>query len=270
MKLNDTLKQQLNGWERYLTPFIESDDFDAIFRELKSRKARKIKTAPLSEDLWRAFTLCPPEKLKAILVGISPYHTFKDNTPVADGIALSCSKTGMLQPSLENLYSAWGDEYTGGLDPDMDKNPSLEYLAEQGVLLYNVALTVQADKPCSDNMLWSKFNKFFWEVINNYWSGIPIILMGTQAHKSEQYITPLRHYVFKISHPASAAYQNTVYSTEGTFKKVDKILYDNNGVEITWYRKKDWKKVDQRKGWKEITGNKKQADQLTESDLPWS
>ena len=265
MKVSDKLAEQLNGWERYLSKFIETDDFDNIFRELKSRKSRNIKTAPESSDLWKAFTLCPPEKLKCIVVGLCPYHTFKGDMSVADGIALSCSKTGIVQPSLDNWFHALEDEYNDNqLDVDMVKEPNLSYLCEQGILMYNIALTTMKDKAGSDVLLWSKFTKYFFEeVINNYWSGIPIVTLGVEAGKIEQYLTPMRHYLFKISHPASAAYQNKPWSSEGVFRKIDKILFDNNKEKIEWYKKKDtWEEIIKRpsnskpslcKEWEEAT-----------------
>jgi hypothetical protein len=37
-----------------------------------------------------------------------------------------------------------------------------------------------------------------------------------------------------MSHPASASYKNTDWDTEGTFRKVNKVLKDNNNFEISW------------------------------------
>ncbi len=272
MIVSDKQRTTLKAWINYIGPWIESEDCDMVFSELKNRKGR-IKTAPLSEDLWRAFTLTQPDNLRAIIVGISPYHTFKGDTPVADGLCMSCSRTKVIQPTLENMYHAWEEEYVGGLDVDMDKDPNLEYLAAQGVLLYNIALTVQEGKACSDNKLWEGFNKMMWEVINDRFSGIPIILMGAEAHKSEALIDPLKHYIFKIAHPASASYSNTIYSTNGTFKKVDKILWDNNKYKINWYKKTpQWCQKDGKNGeWKDNTPPwKREAyDKLDNDKLPW-
>jgi hypothetical protein len=37
-----------------------------------------------------------------------------------------------------------------------------------------------------------------------------------------------------VSHPASAAYKNTDWDSEETFKKVSKLLKDNNNQYIDW------------------------------------
>lgn len=276
MQITDNLKESIGvDWCRLLKDFIESDAMDEIFRELKSRKGRGILTAPDSSDLWKAFRLTDPNKIHTIIAGISPYHTFtKEGKCVADGIALSCSKTKVLQPSLDNLYAAWNREYSDSIDPDMDKNPDLSYLCESGVMLYNVALTVKKDMACSDNQLWAKFNKFFWQMINSTYSGLCIVLLGNEAHKSAQFIDPLRHYIFKLEHPAAAAYSGTAYDTKGTFRKIDKILWDNNKIKQEWYRKKNWK--EDRTTWEDIkkstVGIKSTVEKEEEffNDLPWS
>lgn len=238
MEPNDSIKAQFGGWFNYFEPFIRSAAFDKIFAELKSRKSRGIKTAPQAKDLFRAFACTNPDNLKVIVCGIAPYHSFsKEGECVADGLALSCSKTGVAQPSLEQIWQSWETEYSEGkLNPDMKCDPDLSYLAAQGVLLYNVGLTVQELKPCSDNALWEPFNKYFWEeVINKYFRGLVVIMMGTEAHKSEKYIQPMLHYVLKVSHPASAAYQNSVWDSEGIWKKTDRLLEDNFKTKVRWY-----------------------------------
>jgi len=234
-------------WDKYFKEFIESDKFDEIFRTLKTRNKP---TAPLSKDVFRAFEITDPDKLCCIIVGISPYHTFIDKAPVADGLALSCSHTWKkkgLQPSLEMVYDELQRTYQ---EDDMTRDGDLSYLAEQGVLLYNVGLTVQEGKACSDNELWSEFNKYFWtEVMNKYFRGIPIIFMGTQAHKSINYLTPMLHYPIQISHPASAAYKGDKWHSDGAFLKIDNVLRQNYKTKINWYKLPE--KADSKPPWEE-------------------
>lgn len=238
MKYEGRIVEQFGKWGKYFRPFIESDKFDEIFKVLKGRKG-KVNTAPDSSDLFRAFATCDPDNLKVIFTGIAPYHTFVDKKPVADGLMMSCSKTNRLQPSLEQLYADFENTYNRFIDVDIIQDPNLEYLSKQGVLLYNVGLTVQEGKPCSDNPLWVEFDKFFWEeIINKYFRGIICVFMGTQCHRSASYLLPMVHYPFLISHPASASYNNTIWDSGGIWLQIDKILQQNNGVRIRWYKTK--------------------------------
>ena len=236
MIVNEQIEKSFGKWIKYFRPFVESEAFDKIFAELKKRKGT-VRTCPDSSDVFRCFRATDPDHLKCILVGIAPYHTFTESDPrgicVADGLMMSCSKTKKEQPSLTQLYDELIREYQ--YDQRVVRDPDLSGLALQGVLLYNVALTVQENKPCSDNSLWSEFDKFFWEkVINVFFRGLPCVFMGQQCHKSANYLTPMLHYPICISHPASASYNNTQWSSEGAFKKVDQILRQNNNSSVGW------------------------------------
>ena len=242
------VEKSLGSWGYMFKEFITSEAMDKLFGYIRERK-KVARICPDSADVFRCFTATPPDKVRVIIAGISPYHTWVGNDkgnwkaaeqyPIADGLALSCSRSWRikgLQPSLEMFYDQVEHVYTDGLmDPNMVRDGDLKYLAEQGVLLYNVALTVEENKACSHNDAWMPFNKFFWEeVVNKYMKGVCVILLGQQAHKSEQYINPLLHYIFKCEHPASASYKGATWDDGGTFKAIDKILMDNNGSTVQW------------------------------------
>lgn len=265
----EKVRSKFGKWDRYWKPFIESDRFDAIFRVLKARQ--KGITAPAAENVFKVFEVTDPDNLKVILCGICPYHTFINKVPIADGLMISSKHTGKVQPSLWHVYAEWERTYTDSIDPDIWINSDLEYLSKQGVLLYNVALTVQDSKPLSDNELWSEFNRFFWEeIISKHFKGLCIVYMGQQAHKSAAYINPLQHYHWCLSHPASAAYNNSRWSSEGVFKKIDDIILANNGPEyvVKWYQKKEWKPEPRAAQWAidKIEGRESKEEP---GDLPW-
>jgi len=115
------------------------------------------------------------------------------------------------------------------------KHPDLSYLAHQGVLLWNAALTTEINKAGSHLELWEPFTKYvFQEILST--TGVPTIFLGKEAAKFERY-TGLFSHNFPISHPASAAYKKTDWSTEGVFTKVNKILKEVNNYEINWLYK---------------------------------
>lgn len=241
MEYNTAIREKFGKWDKYFREFIESEAMDTLFRNLKSCKTMGKKVAPLSNDLFKVFQKTDPDNLKVIIAGYCPYHTFtKEGTPVADGLALSCSYTKVLQPSLSQLYSDLENTYSDTIDVDMIHEPDLSYLSAQGVLLYNVALTTEQDKAGSHLDWWSEFNKYMWtKVINQWFRGIPVVFLGTQAAKSANLLTPMLHYPFIVSHPASAAYSNTQWSSDKVWLKVDKILEENFATKISWYMRKE-------------------------------
>lgn len=233
------MREKLGSWAGYFKPFIESEKFDKIFDKLQADSSRGKIICPASRDTFRAFKECEYDNLKCILMGMSPYHQVNNGIYTADGLMMSCSNTGKLQPSLDLFYDALEKELNGGLNLNMIKDPDLSYLAQQGVLLINSSLTAEKGKPESHKDLWVDFIKFLFEdIINLYQRGLPIVFLGKQAQRFSTLPVPFHHYVFEVSHPASAAYKDTKWDSEGVFTKINTILEQNNGPEfkIKWLK----------------------------------
>jgi len=220
------------SWHVKMKPFIESEECDKIYAHLKERGRKGHKIAPLSSDTFRAFKETSLDDLKVLIMGMSPYHTFVNGIPVADGLLMGCSVTGRLQPSLENFYNAIEKDVYNGLDLHHVKTPDVSYLANQGVLMMNAALTVEMNKAGSHNKLWEPFIKYLLEDVLAT-TGVPYVFLGKDASVYEKYLPPFS-WSFVISHPVSAAYKNTDWDSEGVFTKVNKILKDNNNLSINW------------------------------------
>lgn len=225
-------ESKFGTWARKFKPFFDSGGFDPIYDFLKTEATRGKRIAPLSSNTFRCFLETPYDDIKAVMVGMCPYHTYRNEQPVADGLLLGCSVTGILQPSLEKFYEGLERELDNGLNLNYEQTPDITYLAEQGVLLLNAGLTVEVNKAGSHNELWEPFMKYlFQEVLDVI--RVPVIFLGKEATKIEKYVDPFT-WTFKISHPASAAYQGGEWNTENVFTKVNKILTDTNNETITW------------------------------------
>lgn len=220
------------SWYNKIKPWVESEDCDRVYAFLKRESKRGKKITPLSSNVFRAFKETSYDDLKVIMVGLSPYHTFYQGKPVADGLLMSCSVTGKLQPSLEQFYSALENELYKGLNLHIVKNADLKYLANQGVLLLNASLTCEMNKPGSHLKIWKPFMIYLFENVFDM-AGAPFVFLGAEASKYSNYVPIFTHH-FEISHPASAAYSGTDWDSEGVFKKLNKILKDNNNESIKW------------------------------------
>ena len=220
------------SWHSKMRPFIESEECDKIYAHLKDRSRKGHKVAPLASNVYRCFLETPLTDLKVILVGMCPYHTEKNGVFVADGLLMGCSNTDRIQPSLQQFYDAVERDVYNGLKLTSIKGPDVSYLAKQGVLMLNAALTTEINKAGSHLAIWEPFMKYFFEEVVAA-EGAPIVFLGKEAAKLEKYTSPFT-WVFKISHPASAAYKNSEWDSEGTFTKVNKILKDNNNFKIEW------------------------------------
>jgi uracil-DNA glycosylase len=218
------------SWHDKIKPFIESEDCDNIYKFLKHESGRGKKIAPLSGNVYRCFLETSLDDLKVVILGMCPYHTLKDGTPVADGLALSCSVTGQPQPSLNQFFSAIERELYDDLCLECVKDPDLTYLAKQGVLLMNAALTTEINIAGSHLELWKPFTKYvFTEILSV--ERVPTIFLGKDAAKFAIYSNSLN---LVLSHPASASYQNKDWDSKGAFKEVSTFLKDVNKTSINW------------------------------------
>ena len=223
---------QFGSWAYKIKPFFMNGGFDKIYEFLKHESGRGISIAPESCNTFRTFKETDIDNVKTVIVGLAPYHSFYNGKSIADGLCMSCSITGKLQPSLSQFYNAIERELYNGLSLEGYKNPDLSFLSKQGVLLLNLALTTSKNKPGDHVLLWEPFMKFLFEEVFDT-IRVPVILLGREAAKIEKYIAPFT-WTFKVSHPASAAYGNIDWSSEGIFKKVEKILLDTNNHKVEW------------------------------------
>ena len=196
------------SWHNIIKPFIESEECDKIYAFLKKESARGKKIAPNSSDVFRCFKETKLSDLKVVLIGVCPYHTASFNKEcIAD-----------------ELYE--GKDLYHILDPDVS------YLAKQGVLMLNAALTTEINKAGSHLDIWEPFMKYIFENIFDV-ERVPIVFLGKEAAKLKKYL-PIFNWSFELPHPASANYTHTEWETEGVFGKVSKILKDNNNYTINW------------------------------------
>jgi len=191
------------SWHRFMQPFIESEACDNIYKYLKAESQRGKKIAPLSQNVYRCFYETPYDDLKLVMVGMCPYHSIKNGQYVADGLfhsikngqyvadglLMGCSTTGILQPSLIKFYDGVEKEVHNGLCVTCERPADVSFLAQQGVLMYNAALTTEINKAGSHIDLWEPFTKYLFEEVLAP-TGTPILFLGKDASKYEKYVAP--------------------------------------------------------------------------------
>ena len=84
------------SWHLKMQPFIESDACNNIYKYLKAESQRGKQIAPLSSNVYRCFKETPLNEIKVVMLGMCPYHSLKNGEPVADGLLMGCSTTGIL------------------------------------------------------------------------------------------------------------------------------------------------------------------------------
>jgi len=210
---------------------VSSPYMKKVLQYLQNEYDKKI-IYPDKKDVFKAFKLCNPKKIKVVILGQDPY--FDGN---ATGLAFA-NKDYILKtsPSLTKIIESVEREVYKEFNLDFD--PTLEDWADQGVLLLNTALTVTRNKPTSHFKVWDRFTKQILKIISENNPGLIVMLWGNNAQKYETtdvYDLSKQCYVLKAIHPAASAHNKTDWKCDN-FVKANDIIRENNGEEfcIKW------------------------------------
>jgi uracil-DNA glycosylase len=185
-----------DDWFKKLSPFIESGQLDPVFDKLKKRN-KEVKIYPNSNLCFRAFKETPLNKIKVVILGQDPYYT----PGVADGLAFSTHQEGYIPPSLENIYKEINSDIYDNREDMEKRSADLTHWAQQGVFLFNTALTVEVAMPGSHTTLWKPFTNEVLHILNES-SPIVFMLWGKHAESYKRYITSKNHLVLTSAHPS--------------------------------------------------------------------
>ncbi len=180
---------------------------------------------PKEEEIFNALILTTFNNLKVVLIGQDPYHGVNQ----AHGLAFSVKKETKIPPSLRNIYKELTYEY----GYEMPNHGNLESWAKQGVLLLNTILTVNENNPLSHKDIgWEIFINNLFELLQTK-NNVVYLLLGNYAKRFRSKILNDTSYVLETSHPSPLSFNKGFYQSN-IFKKVNKILEENNITPINW------------------------------------
>lgn len=219
-------------WYKKLQHYIESDNFTRLAKYIKDRRSIT-EVYPPSVDIFRAFQLTPYGDVRAVIIGMDPYHNIFRGKPVACGLSFAPRDREFTPPSLRQIYNRikedfYSEEMTFPIDLD------IEYWAKQGVLMLNAALTVEAGKPGSHMKAWADWTEEVIKAINEYSTGVIFCLWGKDAQAFESKIGN-HHIVLKDEHPVAPTYSGREWKCDH-FKKINEHLMGVNGDTIEWIK----------------------------------
>ena len=222
-----TLEEYFGRWMKV----IDKRELESVLSKLGPEYKRK-PICPAQNNVFKAFEVCPYDKLKIVLLGQDPYP----QKEVATGILFG-NKEGTrdedLSPSLQIVKEA-------AINFEIPHNciifdPTLESWAKQGILMINSALTVEMNKVGSHVMLWRPFIASLLKKLSENETGIFYVLFGKQAQTFKPYINKQFNTVLEENHPAyfartGGAMPHTV------FEQISKLTKRMYGIPITWYQ----------------------------------
>lgn len=182
---------------------------------------------PPRDRLFYAFQSTPPEKLRVVILGQDPYH----EPGQAHGLSFSVTRGTPIPKSLNNIYKEMQTDL-GLMPPD---HGCLSHWAENGVLLLNAILTVEAHKASSHRKLgWEAFTDAAMKATNQLSQPIAFLLWGNFAAKKASLIaTDAPRLVLTSAHPSPlSAYRG--FFGSAPFSKINRFLTENGEAAVDW------------------------------------
>lgn len=170
--------------------------FLRIIHFLRSAKESWKIIYPSWSNIFRAFDLTKREHVKVVILGQDPYHGYGQ----AHGLCFSVPDGVAPPPSLINIYKELLSEYP---ELPVKHTGDLSSWAEQGVLLLNAFLTVEASKPLSHSQIGREiFTDHIIQLLSDSKSNLVFMLWGNFAISKSRLIDNQKHLVLTAAHPS--------------------------------------------------------------------
>jgi uracil-DNA glycosylase len=190
VQINDSRYTELE--DQFTLPYFQN-----IIQTIKNDKELGKTIYPKGVDIFKAFDLCGWDDVRVVILGQDPYH----GKGQAHGLCFSVSDGIAPPPSLINIYKEIESEY-----PESKinyKNGNLTHRTEQGVLLLNAFLTVEAGKPLSHSQIgWEQFTDHVIKRLSESKSNLVFMLWGNFALSKSRLIDSQKHLVLTAAHPS--------------------------------------------------------------------
>ena len=188
IKLSDT-------WLNELQTEFNAGYMQELSAFLRAEKQAGKQIYPSGDVIFAALNATPLEAVRVVILGQDPYH----GPDQAHGLSFSVPPGVRVPPSLQNIYK----ELVSDVAITMPSHGNLTAWAEQGVLLLNAVLTVQAANAGShQGRGWERFTDRVIDVINQRQQNVVFMLWGAYAQKKGQVIDRNRHLVLQAPHPS--------------------------------------------------------------------
>lgn len=209
-------------------PFLSSEFEKPYFKELANflHEAYETHTIfPRKQDVFRAFTT-NLDDVKVVILGQDPYHT----PGAAMGLAFSVPDREKIPPSLVNIYK----EIDSDVGPHHNKTGSLISWQNQGVLLLNNVLTVEAHLAGSHRGKgWETFTEDTIKYLSETRPHLVFILWGRDARSKKSLIDTKKHFIIESAHPSPLSAHNGFFGSK-PFSKCNKKLEEWGLPVIEW------------------------------------
>ena len=181
---------------------------------------------PKGSEWFAALDATPRSKVRVVIFGQDPYH----GEGQAHGLCFSVRDGIRLPPSLLNIFK----ELESDLGHMRSSHGNLQNWAEQGVLLLNSVLTVEAGHAAShQGKGWEQFTDAIIRLLNAQASPLVFILWGAYAQRKGAFIDKSRHLVITSAHPSPLSAHNGFFGSK-PFSRTNDFLEKRGLIPIDW------------------------------------
>ncbi len=182
---------------------------------------------PAPKNIFRAFDLCPFDKVKVVILGQDPYHGPKQ----ANGLCFAVDEGTALPPSLKNIFKEIESDLG---QPLKSRSGDLSRWATQGVLLLNATLTVRAHTAGShQGKGWEEFTDAAIKALSEGREHLVFILWGNYAKAKGAHIDRSKHLVIESAHPSPFSAASGFFGSK-PFSKTNAYLVEHGEKPVDW------------------------------------
>ena len=205
------------SWKRVLAREFEKPYFVGLTDFV--RNAYRTGTVyPPPGKIFAAFDRTPFDRVKVVILGQDPYH----EPGQAQGLCFYVPPEVKDPPSLVNIAKELGHR------------PGLLSWTDQGVLLLNATLTVEAHRAGShQGKGWEVFTDAVIRALAEEREHLVFILWGSYAQKKGAFIDRTRHCVIESAHPSPLSAYRGFFGSQ-PFDKANAYLQSHNQTPIAW------------------------------------
>lgn len=179
-------------WKTFLDAFFATTEGKHLAAFIEGLKD----CVPAKENIFKAFELCKFEDFKVLVLGQDPYHTPGAAHGLSFSVPYDYPKT---PPSLLNIRKEMAKDIHQ-MEEDIIGN-DLSYLAVQGVLLLNSALTTKLGVAGAHKKEWLPFTRAVMTKLGKQ-KGKVFMLWGQDALQFQGLINHADNLVLTAAHPS--------------------------------------------------------------------
>ncbi len=218
-----------SDWNEMLHEEFEKSYMHSLMSFLREEKNNGKTIYPNFNEIFNAFKTTTLSNVKVVLLGQDPYH----GEGQAHGLSFSVKSNVKTPPSLQNIFKELQRDL-GCVPPN---HGNLQKWANQGVLLLNTVLSVNANEPAShQGKGWEIFTDTVIRKLQEKKENVVFLLWGKFAQSKIPLIQHSKHLILQAPHPSPFSAHTGFFGCKH-FSKCNAYLKENNLQEIDWQLK---------------------------------